>query len=103
MAVASCTSSRLSPARSACWTSSMRPSCGIRIASRRRSRSSCRGSPTQWNPASFFSRERRAFCSASVKLRPMAIASPTLFMCVVSSWSAFGNFSKANRGAFTTM
>ncbi len=63
---------------------------------------SASGSPTQLNPASFFSSDRRAFCSASVKLRPMAIASPTLFMCVVSSWLACGNFSKANRGALTT-
>jgi hypothetical protein len=37
-----------------------------------------------------------------VKLRPIAIASPTDFMCVVSCWSAAGNFSKANRGTFTT-
>ena len=46
--------------------------------------------------------ERSAFCSASVKLRPIAIASPTDFMCVVSVGSAAGNFSKANRGTFTT-
>ena len=46
--------------------------------------------------------ERSAFCSASVKLRPIAIASPTDFMCVVSVGSAPGNFSNANRGTFTT-
>ena len=34
------------------------------------------------------SSERSAFCSASVKLRPIAIASPTDFMCVVSVGSA---------------
>ena len=34
------------------------------------------------------SRERIAFWNASLKVRPMAIASPTLFMCVVSSRSA---------------
>ena len=57
----------------------------------------------QWNdePASLSS-ERSAFCSASVKLRPIAIASPTLFMCVVSVGSAAGNFSNANRGTLTT-
>ena len=49
-----------------------------------------------------FSSERSAFCSASVKLRPIAIASPTDFMCVVSVGSAPGNFSKANRGTLTT-
>ena len=32
----------------------------------------------------------------------MAIASPTLFMCVVSVVSAPGNFSNANRGTLTT-
>ena len=46
--------------------------------------------------------ERSAFCRASVKLRPMAIASPTDFMWVVSVGSASGNFSKAKRGTFTT-
>ena len=49
-----------------------------------------------------FSSERSAFCSASGKLRPMAIASPTDFMCVVSTGSAPGNFSNANRGTLTT-
>ncbi len=37
-----------------------------------------------------------------MKLRPIAIASPTDFMCVVSTGSADGNFSNANRGTFTT-
>ena len=52
--------------------------------------------------APLLSSERSAFCSASVKLRPMAIASPTLFMWVVSVVSAPGNFSNANRGTLTT-
>ena len=56
----------------------------------------------QSNGASRLSSERSAFCSASVKLRPIAIASPTLFMWVVSVGSAPGNFSNANRGTFTT-
>ena len=33
---------------------------------------------------------------------PIAIASPTDFMCVVSEPSAPGNFSNANRGTFVT-
>ncbi len=37
-----------------------------------------------------------------MKLRPIAIASPTDFMWVVSVGSAPGNFSNANRGTFTT-
>ena len=49
-----------------------------------------------------FSSERSAFCSASVKLRPIAIASPTDFMVVVRVASAAGNFSNANRGTLTT-
>ena len=46
--------------------------------------------------------ERIALCSASAKLRPIAMASPTLFIVVVSGGSAPGNFSKANRGILTT-
>ena len=37
-----------------------------------------------------------------MKLRPIDIASPTDFIVVVSVASAPGNFSNANRGAFTT-
>ncbi|CAM5498984.1 hypothetical protein SGLAM104S_02097 [Streptomyces glaucescens] len=60
------------------------------------------GSPTKVNWLPFFSRERSAFWNASVKLRPMAMASPTDFMVVVRVESADGNFSKAKRGALTT-
>ena len=56
----------------------------------------------QSNGAFLSSSDRSAFCSASVKLRPIAIASPTDFMWVVSVGSAPGNFSNANRGTFTT-
>ena len=48
------------------------------------------------------SRERRALANACLNVRPNDIASPTDFMCVVSSDSAPGNFSKANRGHLTT-
>jgi hypothetical protein len=37
-----------------------------------------------------FSSERRHFCRLSLNVRPMAIASPTLFICVVSVGSACG-------------
>ncbi len=53
-------------------------------------------------PAALVSIERSALPSASMKLRPMAIASPTDFMVVVSARFASGNFSNANRGTFTT-
>ena len=46
--------------------------------------------------------ERSALFSASGNERPSAIASPTLFIVVVSSGSAPGNFSNANRGTLTT-
>ncbi len=49
------------------------------------------------------SSERRAFCRLSGKVRPMAMASPTDFIEVVSRLSAPGNFSKAKRGIFVTI
>ncbi len=78
----------------------MRPSVG-----RTDSASSSALSPTgpvKANCEPFFSSERRAFWRASVKFRPMAMASPTDFMVVVRVASAEGNFSKAKRGALTT-
>ncbi len=95
-------SAAVAPARIASMTTLSRPSVGVRICS---SSASLSRSTQRWDQskaASFFSRLRSAFCSASVKLRPIAIASPTDFMCVVSLGSAVGNFSNANRGTFTT-
>ena len=60
------------------------------------------GWPAQWKSAPRVSIDRSALPSASAKLRPMAIASPTDFMVVVSVGSAAGNFSNANRGTLTT-
>jgi hypothetical protein len=48
------------------------------------------------------SSERNAFMNASLKVRPIAITSPTDFICVVRVRSARGNFSNAQRGTFTT-
>jgi hypothetical protein len=48
------------------------------------------------------SRERMAFANAWPNVRPNAMASPTLFMCVDSSALAPVNFSKAKRGHLTT-
>ena len=42
------------------------------------------------------------FMNASLKVRPMAITSPTDFIWVVSVRSASGNFSKFHRGILTT-
>ena len=45
---------------------------------------------------------RKAFWKASLNVRPIAIDSPTDFICVVSRGSAARNFSNAKRGHFTT-
>jgi hypothetical protein len=48
------------------------------------------------------SSERRAFWSDSLKVRPIAMTSPTERICVPSSSGAPGNFSNAKRGIFVT-
>ena len=48
------------------------------------------------------SRPRSPFCSASLKVRPMAITSPTDFIWVPRVGWASGNFSNAQRGILTT-
>ena len=82
----------------------IRPSVGIAACSS--SSASRAGSdgvgPSQWNDEPERSIDRSAFCSASVKLRPIDIASPTDFIVVVRVGSAAGNFSNANRGTLTT-
>src|SRR5580692_4484294 len=87
MPVVVATSSGLAPARSARWMVARRPSCGV-PQSRSRPAASAGVSSFQPNGPWLLSSDRSAFCSASGKLRPMAIASPTLFMCVVSVGSA---------------
>ena len=101
MPVTRATSSGVAPARSAWWMVARRPSCGVPIA-RSRLSASAGVSSLKRNGPWLLSSDLRAFCSASGKLRPMAIASPTLFMWVVSVGSAPGNFSNANRGTLTT-
>ena len=53
-------------------------------------------------PCSPVSSERSAFCSDSWNVRPIAMASPTDFIDVVSVFSAPGNFSNAKRGILVT-
>ena len=43
-----------------------------------------------------------AFCSDSWKVRPIAMASPTDFICVVRRVFAPGNFSNVKRGILVT-
>ena len=47
-------------------------------------------------------RAQRLLHAIRAKVRPMAMASPTDFIAVVSSGSAPGNFSKAKRGILVT-
>jgi len=76
---------------------------GVRTDSSRAAVAAASGAgPSQWNTDPLLSIERMAFWSASVKFRPIAMASPTDFMVVVSVGSAAGNFSKAKRGTLTT-
>ena len=58
--------------------------------------------PSPPQPKRPVSSERSAFCTASLNVRPIDMASPTLFICVVSTASACGNFSNVNRGTLTT-
>ena len=53
-------------------------------------------------PQRSISRPRIAFWRLSWKVRPIAITSPTDFICVVRVSSAPLNFSKAKRGTFVT-
>ena len=104
--LASCTSLTLMPSRNACPTTSRRSGVGVPSAPRNTLRSSPLPRPSisiSSRPESPVSRERKAFCSDSAKLRPIAIDSPTDFIAVVSVGSAPGNFSKAKRGILVTI
>ncbi len=95
------TSSTVAPRRSAPSIAKIRPSVGVRRAGSAHQDASS-GSGRVQKPAAAVSTDRRALPNASGNDRPSAIASPTLFIVVVSSGSAPGNFSNANRGTFTT-
>ena len=100
-ACAAATSSTLIPARNARRRWKSRSAVGsssfARSSSRRqRARGRRRGRPGP------ISSERIALPSASGNVRPIAIASPTDFIWIVSRLSARGNFSKVQRGILTT-
>ena len=100
-------SSLVMPTSIAVRTQSMRSARGVarwgRIASALQSSGLQCGLPgTLPKPLRPVSRPRRAFCIASLKVRPIAMTSPTDFICVVSTESAVGNFSNAQRGNLTT-
>ena len=58
--------------------------------------------PLSSKPYESISSERSAFCSDSLKVRPMAIASPTDFIWVVRTSGVWLNFSKVKRGILVT-
>ena len=98
-------SSSLMPSRIACATLRMPSGEGVPSAARMAFLSSPWPSPgiaISSSPVSPVSSERSAFCRLSWKVRPIAIASPTDFIDVVSTGSAPGNFSKAKRGILVT-
>ena len=106
--VSSCSVSMLQPRRSARKSAHMRRSLGTtsRLRSAVSSSSSSRvssGPDGNRLPDLPSSSERTALRNASLNVRPIAIASPTDFICVVSVRSACGNFSKFQRGNLTTM
>ncbi|MNT73073.1 hypothetical protein D3C72_2117360 [compost metagenome] len=98
MAVSACTSSSDMPRRNASPTYQMRSGPASPISSTTSSRSVDFSS----RPSTPTSRPRSAFWNDSWKVRPMAITSPTDFICVVRWLSACGNFSKAKRGTLVT-
>ena len=98
-----CSSSK--PSLIACATLRMRSGEGVPSAARTTFLSSPSprpGSAMSLRPVKPVSIERSAFCSDSGKVRPMAMASPTDFIEVVSTGLAPGNFSKAKRGILVT-
>ena len=101
--VASWISSTVTPASSARRIWKTRSGVGVRRATFKSAGASLdtRSSPLT-HPARPVSSARSPFWKASLNVRPIAIASPTDFICVVRRKSARGNFSKANRGTFTT-
>ena len=95
-------SSTDSPARSACAAINSRSGRGVDRAARNASCPPSPGGSTGSRPLNPVSMLRSPFCKASAKLRPMAMASPTDFMLVVSWAGVPGNFSNVNRGILTT-
>ena len=104
-------SSSPAPSRIACANFKSRSGVGVPSAARTLFLLSASSMPlagskpsiaTSSSPVSPVSSERSAFCKLSLKVRPIAMASPTDFIEVVRTGVAPGNFSKANRGILVT-
>ena len=83
-------------------TAKMRSGEGVRNWRSRSPASITSSLRSQPQPAWPVSNERRAFWKDSSKQRPIAIASPTDFIEVVSTAGLPRNFSKAKRGTLVT-
>ncbi len=100
-------SSIVIPARKAWRIDQTRSALGVASLARISSRVGCSGVPqvsflSQPKPNRPTSRLRRAFWKLSRNVRPIAMTSPTDFICVVRIGSASGNFSNAQRGILVT-
>ncbi len=104
MPVSSATSSTSIPKRNASATYQSLRLPAIRSSCRSFARSSSVSTLASigFRPSVPISRPRSAFCSDSWNVRPIAITSPTDFICVVRRSAACGNFSNVNRGTFVT-
>jgi hypothetical protein len=71
-------------------------------ASSARSAARLVSSPSQWNGRALLLERAQRLLQRLGEVRPIAIASPTDFIVVVSVGSAAGNFSNAKRGTLTT-
>ncbi len=100
MRVRSATSGTVIPERNARRRWKIRSHVGT--SSFERSSSRDRAPPPSSSPSRPISSDRMALPNASENVRPIAIASPTDFIWIVSRVSAFGNFSNAHRGILTT-
>ena len=83
-------------------TAKMRSGEGVRTWRSRSDGSGLGSSRSQPQPARPVSKDRKAFWKDSSKQRPIAIASPTDFIEVVSTAALPWNFSKAKRGTLVT-
>ena len=95
-------SASLLPATIAARTAKMRSGVAVRRARSNALASMGWSGRSQPQPAWPVSRDRSAFWNDSSKQRPIAMASPTDFIDVVSTAGEPRNFSKANRGIFVT-
>ena len=102
--VSSCIVSKSIPSRKASATKRIRSAPASRSSRRRLASRVSGSSPVRISlkPSRPVSRLRRAFWIDSWKVRPIDMASPTDFICVVRVASAAGNFSNAKRGILVT-